>query len=199
MNPPIPLAEAGAILSPASPLMALPFGLMLLSMAAMPLLLPDLWGRGYRAIVLTLGSICVLLYTFALGQGGRMVGVGLDYLSFIVFIGSLYVVAGGIHIQVTGEAKPWVNCAVPAHRRGGCEPRRHHGRLHAARAPVDSDEQVPLHEFPHGFFYLYCQQRRRLPDAGGRPAFVPGLPQGGALLVDHRAVACRRGASRSPA
>ena len=33
-----------------------------------------------------------------------------EYLSFIIFIGALYTVAGGIHIQIKGEAKPWVNC-----------------------------------------------------------------------------------------
>jgi Na+/H+ antiporter NhaD/arsenite permease-like protein len=31
-------------------------------------------------------------------------------MSFIVLIGSLFVVAGGIHIGVKGEVKPWVNC-----------------------------------------------------------------------------------------
>ena len=33
-----------------------------------------------------------------------------DYLSFMVVIGSLYVVSGGIHLRVKGEAKPWMNC-----------------------------------------------------------------------------------------
>ncbi len=90
--------------------MMLPFGLMLLSMAAMPLLMPSIWSRSYRGIALGLGSVCAIYYVFVLGAGGRLLGVAGEYISFIVFIGSLYTVAGGIHIQVKGEAKPTVNC-----------------------------------------------------------------------------------------
>src|SRR5688500_291190 len=39
-----------------------------------------------------------------------MLHVAHEYISFIALIGSLFVVAGGIHIDVKGEAKPWVNC-----------------------------------------------------------------------------------------
>src|SRR6185295_4727979 len=32
-----------------------------------------------------------------------------EYVSFIALIGSLFVVSGGIHIHVKGEATPWTN------------------------------------------------------------------------------------------
>ena len=39
-----------------------------------------------------------------------MLHVTHEYVSFIVLIGSLFVVSGGIHIKVNGEAKPITNC-----------------------------------------------------------------------------------------
>ena len=104
-----PAYLASAAIHP-HPLMVLPFGLMLLSMATMPLLLPSFWGRSYRWIAVGLGSVCAAYYLFALGAGGRLLEVAGEYASFIIFIGALYTVAGGIHIRVKGEAKPWVNC-----------------------------------------------------------------------------------------
>lgn len=88
----------------------LPFGLMLLSMAAMPLLLPAFWARSYRWIAAGLTVLCTGYYLLGMDAGGRLLHVAGEYLSFIVFIGSLYIVAGGIHIQVKGEARPRVNC-----------------------------------------------------------------------------------------
>ena len=105
-----PVGDAVAV-SPLSPnlAMAVPFALMLLSMATMPLVLPGLWSRSYRWISVGLGLVCVAYYVFILGAPSRVSEVAWEYLSFIVFIGSLFVVSGGIHIQVRGEAKPWVN------------------------------------------------------------------------------------------
>ena len=39
-----------------------------------------------------------------------MLHVAHEYISFIVFIGSLVVVSGGIHISTKGQAKPLINC-----------------------------------------------------------------------------------------
>ena len=41
--------------------------------------------------------------------GGRLLGVAWEYVSFIVFIGSLFIVAGGIHVRTRGEATPFHN------------------------------------------------------------------------------------------
>lgn len=90
--------------------MVLPFALLLLCMAVLPLLAPAFWGAQMKRIVIGLGAIAVGYYVFWLGATHRVFEAAADYLSFIVFIGSLYVVAGGIHIRVKGEAKPWVNC-----------------------------------------------------------------------------------------
>jgi len=56
-----------------------------------------------------LGAIAVTYYLVFLGQPGRVAEVAHEYLSFIALIGSLFVVAGGVHISVRGEATPLRN------------------------------------------------------------------------------------------
>lgn len=107
------LSLLGAVaLAPPQPslVMAFPFVLMLLCMAVLPLLAPGFWGAHMKRIVVGLGAISVVYYVGWLGATHRVLEAAADYVSFIVFIGSLFTVAGGIHIRVKGEAKPWVNC-----------------------------------------------------------------------------------------
>ena len=92
------------------PAMILPFGLMLLAIALMPFVNLRWWERHYPKVAVGLGSITVAYYVFGLHHGARMLHVAHEYLSFIALIGSLFVVSGGIHIRVKGEATPWVNC-----------------------------------------------------------------------------------------
>lgn len=90
--------------------MILPFVVMLLSIALMPFINAHWWERNFPKVAVALGAITVSYYVFVLGNATRMLHVAHEYISFIALIGSLFVVAGGIHIDVKGEAKPWVNC-----------------------------------------------------------------------------------------
>ncbi len=99
---------AEAVLDP-HPAFVLPFAALLLCIATMPLLLPKFWEHHYRKVSLGLGAIAVAYYLLRWHAGGRLLGVGWDYVSFIVFIGSLFTVAGGIHVRTRGEATPWHN------------------------------------------------------------------------------------------
>lgn len=92
------------------PAMIAPFALMLLSIAVMPFLNASWWHHHYPKVAVGLGAITVVYYLFVLKNGGRMLHVAHEYVSFIALIGSLFVVSSGIHIRVKGEAKPWVNC-----------------------------------------------------------------------------------------
>jgi len=92
-----------------SPWMILPFALMLLAIAVMPFLAKHHWERYYHRWSLTLGFLCIGYYLFGIHNPERIINTGHEYLSFLALIGSLFVVAGGIHIMVKGEAKPWVN------------------------------------------------------------------------------------------
>jgi len=102
------LLGAAALIDP-NPVFIIPFVALLLCMATLPLLLPKVWEHHFRTIPAGLGAIAVAYYSFGLHAGGRMLEVGWEYVSFIVFIGSLFVVAGGIFVRTKGEAIPSVN------------------------------------------------------------------------------------------
>lgn len=92
-----------------NPWMILPFVLLLGTIAVAPLLAPDWWRRHYPKVALGLGAITPGYYLFILGAPDRVLHMAHDYVSFIVLIGSLFVVSGGIHIKVKGEATPLAN------------------------------------------------------------------------------------------
>src|SRR5438552_2199564 len=109
----MPLAaflQIADIIPDPNPLMTLPFVTMLLCIALLPFFLKHHWERHYHKISVGLGLIAVIYYIFGLRAPQRLLHVAGDYVSFMVVIGSLFVVSGGIHIRVKGEAKPWVNC-----------------------------------------------------------------------------------------
>ncbi|MHA3772702.1 sodium:proton antiporter [Verrucomicrobiota bacterium sgz303538] len=90
--------------------MVLPFVVLLLSIALAPLTFRHHWERYYHVVAITLGAITAGYYLFVMHQPGPMLHALQEYVSFIAFIGSLYIVSGGIHIRVKGEAKPAMNC-----------------------------------------------------------------------------------------
>jgi Na+/H+ antiporter NhaD/arsenite permease-like protein len=90
--------------------MVLPFALLLLCIATGPLAFPHWWERYYAWVAIALGAISAGYYLLVLREPAPLLHVALEYVSFIALIGSLYVVAGGIHIRVAGEATPRVNC-----------------------------------------------------------------------------------------
>ena len=87
------------------PAMMLPFGLMLAAIALAPLF-GIWWSRHYPKVVAALSGIVVAVYIFGLNGWGRIGSTAHDYVSFIVLIGALYVISGGIHITVKGLATP---------------------------------------------------------------------------------------------
>ncbi len=89
--------------------MLLPFGLLLALIALGPLLLPSWWARHYSKAALALAAVTLAYYFFGLRAPRRVLETAHEYLGFILLIGSLYVVSGGIHINVKGEATPFVN------------------------------------------------------------------------------------------
>jgi len=89
--------------------MLLPFGAMLLAIAAMPLLFKHHWERFYHWWALLLGSVSVGYTLLVRHDTLRVWHTAHEYVSFLLMVGSLFVVAGGIHIVVKGQAKPWMN------------------------------------------------------------------------------------------
>src|SRR5438045_1916910 len=83
-----------------NPWMILPFGLLLASFALGPLFFPDWWSKHYPKVAFGLAGVTLAYYLFGLQAYGHVLKVGHEYLSFIALIGSLFVVSGGIHINV---------------------------------------------------------------------------------------------------
>lgn len=91
------------------PLLLIPFALQLLAIALMPFLAPHWWERHYPKVSVFLGGSTVLYYLLILGRGGRLLDPLHEYISFVALMASLFIVAGGIHIRVSGEATPGKN------------------------------------------------------------------------------------------
>ncbi|HXT13919.1 MAG TPA: sodium:proton antiporter [Candidatus Angelobacter sp.] len=89
--------------------MMLPFGLFLAAIALAPLCFADWWSRHYAKVAFGLAMVVVAYYLFGIHATDHVLTIGREYISFIVLIGSLFVVSGGIHINVKGEASPLVN------------------------------------------------------------------------------------------
>ena len=94
-----------AALAP-NPWMIVPFGVLLAAIALAPLGFPSWWGRHYPKVAFALGAVTLAYYLLGLRAFVRVAHTAHEYVSFIALIGALFVVSGGIHITVKGEATP---------------------------------------------------------------------------------------------
>src|SRR5262245_12031121 len=94
-----------------NPWMILPFGLLLGVIALGPLFFAGWWARHYPKVSIGLGVVTLIYYlAFLPKAAAQTVGhTAHEYFSFIALIGSMFVVSGGIHITVKGEATPLGN------------------------------------------------------------------------------------------
>src|SRR5438128_12585255 len=95
---------------------ALPFVALLAAIAVLPLVAPRWWHpNGNKAIVAVALSLPVLWQLgIALGEPGRVALADKmhDYVGFIIVIGALFVITGGIHIQGSLSGTPLVNTGM---------------------------------------------------------------------------------------
>lgn len=94
---------------PVNPIMTIPFILLLLAIAFIPLINVHFWEKFYPMISIILGLIAVFYYVAILKNPLRMLGSGMEYFGFISLIGSLFVVSGGININIRKEGTPLFN------------------------------------------------------------------------------------------
>jgi Na+/H+ antiporter NhaD/arsenite permease-like protein len=80
-----------------------PFVILLLMIAVMPLAVPEFWDRNRnKAIVAAIVSLPILIYLLA-GFPSELALTMKDYVSFIILLGSLFIISGGI--VMTGDLK----------------------------------------------------------------------------------------------
>ena len=92
----------------------IPFVVMLLSIAIMPLIASRFWGKNFNKLLFVLViSIPTAIMLSRAGLGDHLKHQMLyDYIPFVALLASLYVVTGGIHIHYTTTPRPIVNAAI---------------------------------------------------------------------------------------
>jgi Na+/H+ antiporter NhaD/arsenite permease-like protein len=96
---------------------AVPFAGILLSIALFPLFAPRFWHHNYHKVALFWGLALVI--PFVLAYGGRAafeiahVAV-VDYIPFIILLGALFTIGGGIYIRGALRGTPLVNAGLLA-------------------------------------------------------------------------------------
>jgi len=96
---------------------AVPFAGMLLSIALFPLLAPQFWHHHYPKISLLWGLLLavpfVWIYRGAAVHEILHVSIA-DYLPFLILLGTLFTIGGGIYINGSLRGKPGVNVGILA-------------------------------------------------------------------------------------
>jgi Na+/H+ antiporter NhaD/arsenite permease-like protein len=90
---------------------ALPFVAMLLSIAVLPLAAPHFWESNLRKLGVASALAVPVLVLYLRERPSSLVETAADYASFIVLLGALFVISGGIFMEGDLEATPRTNAA----------------------------------------------------------------------------------------
>ena len=94
---------------------ALPFAGILLSIALCPLFVPEFWHHHFGKVAVFWAVCCAVPLYMSAGvstaTGAIAHAILGDYIPFLLFVGALFVVAGGIHIKGSFVGTPVVNAA----------------------------------------------------------------------------------------
>jgi Na+/H+ antiporter NhaD/arsenite permease-like protein len=105
-------ADNEARVQSVNPALITPFVALLLAIAIVPFVNRSWWEKNYPFVAIGLGLITCAYYLFSLHNPARLLHAAIEYISFIALIGSLYVVAGGIHIRIRGKSTPLANVVL---------------------------------------------------------------------------------------
>ena len=100
------MTEHSTTIHPAS---IIPFGILLAMIALGPVLFQHWWHKHYPKVAIGLGFVTLAYYGLGLHAVEQIGHTAHEYLSFIALIGSLFIVAGGIHIHLDARSSPWFN------------------------------------------------------------------------------------------
>ncbi len=90
---------------------SVPFAIMLLFIAIGPLFFHHWWEENKNKLIISLVlGVPTAIYLIAMGLTHDLIHqMTFDYVPFIVLLGSLFVITGGIQLKGDIEAKPWIN------------------------------------------------------------------------------------------
>ena len=86
-----------------------PFAILLLSIAIFPLISRQHWERHYQKLCALLAATTCGYYVLALHGTARVQHAAGEYATFIVVVGTFFVVAGAIHLHIPRPASPLAN------------------------------------------------------------------------------------------
>src|SRR5512143_2789680 len=93
---------------------ALPFAGMLLAIAVLPLAAPRFWESNLRKLAVAAALALPVLALYLRARPEALVDVAGDYVSFIVLLGGLFVISGGILLEGDLQATPRTNATFLA-------------------------------------------------------------------------------------
>ena len=91
---------------------SLPFVLLLASIALMPFVRKHWWEKNYPKVSVGLAALIAVYYFLYRKAPGPWLGEMKEYVSFIILLGSLFVVSGGIAIRINRRATPLANATL---------------------------------------------------------------------------------------
>jgi Na+/H+ antiporter NhaD/arsenite permease-like protein len=89
----------------------LPFGALLVAIALGPIVAQRHWERHYHRLCVALAAIVCIYYLVVVRQPGRVFQTLIDYVSFMIVVGSPFVISGGIHLRIRSPSGPLKNTA----------------------------------------------------------------------------------------
>ncbi len=99
-------------------LWAVPFAGILLSLALCPMIVPNFWHHHYGKVAVFWALMCAvpMLCLFDASVAVTEIAHALlgDYIPFLLFVGALYIIAGGIHIRSSFAGRPIFNAGFLA-------------------------------------------------------------------------------------
>ena len=90
----------------------LPFVFLLLSVAIVPLISEKFWEKNFTKIILSFTGITLFSDLFILHDIKTPILSIIEYLQFIIFIAVLYIISGGIYLEINKKGTPLVNCLL---------------------------------------------------------------------------------------
>jgi len=88
-----------------------PFLLMLLSIALLPLFFNHFWEKNKNKLIVSIAlSIPIIIYLITAGFAEKLnEAIIFDYIPFIILLGALFTITGGIYLTGDIQAKPHIN------------------------------------------------------------------------------------------
>ncbi len=95
-----------------SPVMVIPFILLLAGIATGPLFYAHFWEHNYPKIAIALGFVTTMYYLLVLHDTHSLMHTLAEYLSFIALLASLFIASGGILIKIDKASTPMLNVGI---------------------------------------------------------------------------------------